>query len=162
MLAFFLSNDIVRMIVLTAKHGMTHGDMSVANMAYVFTNDAWSNVVLQPQLIDFGWSTDEVADPAYDTLQMLRTLLTQYSPQTAPRNRQFLLNHLMMFYNLNFSPRLRSEQDIEPFWETASRRYRAVVETSRKTVKKTPRKAEEVKKTPTSRRRVRSYEKYNK
>lgn len=120
---------ILNMIVLIAKAGFTHGDFSIANMVYVYNRDAWSEMVLRPLMIDFGWTTSKVVWPQYDTLQMLRTSLPQFTPNMHPRCRESILSVLLKFYNENFG-RLDLE-DVDRRWNEMSIEYRRIVEEKR-------------------------------
>jgi tRNA A-37 threonylcarbamoyl transferase component Bud32 len=121
-----LANAITDMIGMLVKHHLTHGDFSVANMAYIYNKNAFSKLVLRPILIDMFWSTDKFSDPEYDTLQMLRTLLPKFTPEINTTARKLLLTHLLKFYTANWGA--LTMQEIESKFAAKAKVYQEIIE----------------------------------
>ena len=121
-----LAFSITDMIGILANNNLTHGDFSVANMAYIYRHDAKGYLVLKPMLIDMFWSTNKFSDPQFDTLQMLRTLLPKFTPSVNQKSRTFLLKYLMDFYAANWG-RIQLE-DIETIFEAKAKVYKQRIE----------------------------------
>jgi tRNA A-37 threonylcarbamoyl transferase component Bud32 len=123
-----IAEDITDMIGILFKNGMTHGDFSLANMSYTFSKNSFSEVVLKPVLIDFGWSTTEFAFPQYDCLVMMQTLMPKCTPYIDPTARKVILTHLLKFYNANWQPAIAKHEQIIEKWKELSPVYQERVE----------------------------------
>ena len=108
-----LSFDILTLVEAFKKHKMTHADLHLWNLGYVYTDSSKKYMRLMP--IDFGRSVTGESNPELEIGAILRILQARFTKDIPEFNRRVIANLLRALsprrFGLSFPGKLRDASD---------------------------------------------------